>query len=376
MLSRREYLTAQLNAVHQAKRALRDLAFEEADWIDPFVALERAGALLVFRPLQGLCGAYLPKPDGGDAAGVFISTHFPLSVQRFTAAHELGHLWMQHAPSLDREEDILPRAASDRLRDHVGNPAQEVAAEAFAGHFLMPRAKVIARMTALGITEKDLRSAEAIYRLSLWFGTSFQAMVWHLVSLKLLTTGVAAQLAPTRPKSIKQALGGIDALVDWRNDVWSLTARESGQHLHARIGDTLAIHLPSHATSGYLWDAGDIDPETWELVRIAAKASPTPARGRATPQVPDAADLFAGTQEVSAVNSVAELRPLGQAPQQVAVMRVRRDGAHPLSLAERRPWSPTVPAAEFRLTVVVEAPFAPGLASARRKQHLGSTSTQ
>ncbi len=338
----RDYRTAQLNAVHQAQRALRDLGLERDEWVDPFLAIERAGALLMFQPLRSLCGAYLPKPREGDAAGIFLSTHFPLSVQRFTAAHELGHLWMGHAISVDREEDILPRAATARVRDDVSDPVQEVAAEAFAGFFLMPKRQVTARMDALGISREELRNADAVYELSLWFGASYSAMVWHLVSLKLLRSGEAAQLAKVRPKKIKESLGGEDALADWRNDVWPLSAEQSGQVVHARVGDALAITLPSHASGGFLWEASSLDTDAWELLRLEP--------------------LTGGADSVGA-------RP-GRSLEHQALVRVRRNGAHRLTLAERRPWASARAAAEFLLTVLAQAPFEPGLAPSRRRQHL------
>lgn len=345
MLSPRDYRAAQLNAVHQARRALRDLGLEHEEWIDPFLAIERAGALLMFQPLRSLCGAYLPKPSGGDVPGIFLSTYFPLSVQRFTAGHELGHLWMGHAISVDREEDILPRGATARIRDDVGDPTQEIAAEAFAGHFLMPQKQVIARIDALGIGKEQLRSPDAVYALSLWFGASYSAMVWHLVSLKLLRSGDALQLAKVRPKKIKQALAGSDALADWHNDVWPLSAKQSGQIVRARVGDALSISLPSHASGGYLWDASGIDAEAWELLRFEP--------------VTRATDGPKG-----------EWIRLGESLEQQALLRLRRDGAHDLALAERRPWAPAAAAAEFRVTVLAQAPFQPGLAPARRRQHL------
>lgn len=345
MLSHRDYRTAQLNAVHQARRALRDLGLEEEEWVDPFLAIERAGALLMFQPLQSLCGAYLPKPRGGDAAGIFLSTYFPLSVQRFTAAHELGHLRMGHSISVDREEDILPRAATARVRDDVSDPAQEVAAEAFAGFFLMPQRQVTARMDALGIGADDLRGADAVYELSLWFGASYSAMVWHLVSLKLLRQADAMRLSKVRPKQIKEALGGRDALADWHNDVWPLHAEQSGQVVHVRVGDALSITLPSHASGGYLWDASRIDADSWELIRLEPVAN-------------------------SAAAAEGEWSRLGRSLEHRALLRIRRDGAHDLALAERRPWAPAAAAAEFRVTVVAQAPFEPGLAPERRRQHL------
>src|SRR3989441_3210013 len=128
MLSSRAYQLAQLAAIKHARRALRDLDFENDAWIDPFAAIERAGALLFFAPLTGLCGAYMPRLPKGDAAGILVSITYPLSVQRFTAAHELGHLWMGHNPSVDKEEDILRRAVLTR-RDELATAEQEEAAE-------------------------------------------------------------------------------------------------------------------------------------------------------------------------------------------------------------------------------------------------------
>jgi Zn-dependent peptidase ImmA (M78 family) len=58
-------------------------------------------------------GAYLSDP----APGVLITTQGPMSIQRFTAAHELGHFSMRHQPSLD-DDSILRRVAmADRPDD-------------------------------------------------------------------------------------------------------------------------------------------------------------------------------------------------------------------------------------------------------------------
>ena len=58
--------------------------------VDVFGAIAKLGATLMFQPLDKLLGAYLP----GDELGVLITTKRPLPVQRFTGAHELGHLYM------------------------------------------------------------------------------------------------------------------------------------------------------------------------------------------------------------------------------------------------------------------------------------------
>ena len=68
---------------------------------------------LLLRPLKGLLGAYLPHP----IPGVLVTTERPLSIQRFTAAHEVGHFRLEHLPSLD-DESILRRMAMPNAVGH------------------------------------------------------------------------------------------------------------------------------------------------------------------------------------------------------------------------------------------------------------------
>ena len=72
--------------------------------VDVFGAIHAIDLPLLLRPLQGLLGAYLRDP----APGVLVTTQRPMSIQRFTAAHELGHFSLRHDPSLD-DESILRR---------------------------------------------------------------------------------------------------------------------------------------------------------------------------------------------------------------------------------------------------------------------------
>lgn len=102
--------------------------------IDVFGATHTLGLPLLLRPLQGLLGAYIPTP----IPGVLVTTERPLSIQRFTAAHELGHFQLEHLPSLD-DESILRRMANIPLKRMSNSELQEVEADAFAVSFLMPR---------------------------------------------------------------------------------------------------------------------------------------------------------------------------------------------------------------------------------------------
>jgi Zn-dependent peptidase ImmA (M78 family) len=99
--------------------------------VDVFAAIHALDLPLLVRPLQGLLGAYLSDPE----PGVLITTQRPMSIQRFTAAHELGHFRLKHQPSLDNE-NILRRMP---LQAQPSDDFQEVEANAFAVEFIMPR---------------------------------------------------------------------------------------------------------------------------------------------------------------------------------------------------------------------------------------------
>ncbi len=99
-----------LKAVYEAERLHREFdtkarAEEGEGRIDVFGMLVKRDIPVMFRPLKNLLGAYIDDPD----QGVIVTTQRPLPVQRFTAAHELGHAALGHEASLD-EEDILTRA--------------------------------------------------------------------------------------------------------------------------------------------------------------------------------------------------------------------------------------------------------------------------
>jgi hypothetical protein len=228
---------------------------------------------------------------------------------------------MGHDGSVDTELEILGVTTRTAVRSMV-----EIEAEVFAAHLLMPLNRVLPRMRALGVDKRDLQHSEVVYALSLWFGVSYRAMVRQLVALKQVSSHVGEQLLETPPKEIKQSVLDGGQLASWRADVWPLTVRESGEVVHARVGDELSITLPSHASGGFLWDSSDVDPNIFEIVSF---------------------------DDVSNSRESATAPLIGGAPMRRARIRVKGDGAHGLLLAERRPWQRTGPAAlEFQLTVV------------------------
>src|SRR5436190_3623209 len=123
--------------------------------IDVFGAILGQRAVLLFRPLEGLLRACLSRP----ARGVSITTRRPLSIQRFTGAHELGHVVLHHDSSLDGEE-ILQRPSTL-------NSTQEIQANSFASDFLIPAWLPKIHGRAQGWNRESLRDPAIVYQLAL-----------------------------------------------------------------------------------------------------------------------------------------------------------------------------------------------------------------
>jgi IrrE N-terminal-like domain len=115
---------ARLHVEFDTKAKMQD----QGGSIDVFDAALGVKLPLLLRPLNGLLGAYLPDP----IPGVLVTTERPLSIQRFTAAHELGHFRLRHRPSLDDEENILRRMTMSAVPTPADPDMQEVEADAFA----------------------------------------------------------------------------------------------------------------------------------------------------------------------------------------------------------------------------------------------------
>ena len=68
-----------LRAVEAAGRLLAEAGVDQKQRIDVFDLCERIGLWLVFFPLDGLLGAFLPEGSGG----IIITTQRPVAVQRY-----------------------------------------------------------------------------------------------------------------------------------------------------------------------------------------------------------------------------------------------------------------------------------------------------
>lgn len=309
----------------------RDGIDGEGGNIDVFGALLAAGVPLLLRPLKSLLGAYLNKPE----PGVLVTTERPMSIQRFTAAHELGHFWLKHSVSLD-DENMLRRSVSEVLARSSPN-LQEVEADAFAVAFMMPRWLIAWHCERQDWLAKDLAKPEVVYQLSLRLGASYEATCWTLMRYKLVSPAVARDLTKTKPRSLKAALLQDYSPPNYSGDVWLLTDRDADTRIDGSRNDTFILRVNEHSSGGYLWDLDQLRASGFSVV----------SERRDDPDW------------IGVGNTV--VREITATPNQPFRGHV--------AFNERRPWLPTEPLAHFKLKYDLSGPEEQGLSRVER-QHL------
>lgn len=232
--------------------------------VEVFDVLRDVASEVFFRPLKRICGAYLPLKDG--LPGVLINSNLPLSRQRYTAAHEFGHLFLNHsAVSVDEMTGVS-------LEERKNWSDEENIAETFAAFFLMPTSLVDGSLRELNITAL---TKEAVYLLSLKMGTSYRATVNHLQTLKRITGAQAAAFRKIPPKQIKSHLS---EHVASRHDVWVLDEHWNGQQVFPAVQDAIILQLREIPTSGYTWTWHQ-NPKMLSMVADTFADEPTSAIG-------------------------------------------------------------------------------------------------
>jgi Zn-dependent peptidase ImmA (M78 family)/predicted secreted protein len=316
-----------LNGSKAAHTLHRDLGIREplersgGGRIDVFGAIGKLGATLMFQKLDKLLGAYIPAEE----PGVLITTQRALPVQRFTGAHELGHLYMRHQLSLDDEEILrrVPFSVSSRAEHY------EREADAFASMFLAPAwllALIVQRQKWPADALADPRTA---YQLSLRLGTSYSATCYALERHKSITRAQRERLLSFEPKAIKHGLLDGYEPPDWRADVWLLTDRDEGSFIEGGRNDLFVVRLRENSGAGYLWSFEELSAAGFVLV--------------ADDQEVDDPECVGGvlTRKVTARSS----------------QRVQGN----VTLQESRPWLPHTPLHELHLEYDLRGPEQPGM---------------
>ncbi len=298
--------------------------------VDVFGAIQEISLPLLLRPLEGLLGAYLSDP----VPGVLVTTQRPMSIQRFTAAHELGHYSLRHQPSLD-DDSILRRMAISPQQ--AGN-LQEIEADAFAAAFMMPPWLIGWHASRQGWTVDDFSHPVVVYQLALRIGASYEATCWTLARHKLIDAAMSRRLLQIQPRDIKVALLENYQPQDYRGDVWLLTERDAGTRIDGSQRDLFVLRLEEHSGGGYLWNMDQLAASGFGIVRDQLETADREGLGgpvirRVTATSPDA---YRG----------------------------------PVSLNECRPWDPDPPLSRIEIEVDLTGPEQAGLSRAERRSML------
>lgn len=147
--------------------------------------IARRYATVVKRSLEDeLSGALIPLGEG-EWAILVNSDHHP-NRQRFTLAHELGHLLLHDYKTPHADKRFRLRNA----RSSEGSVLEEIQANQFAAELLMPRAIVMNVLKRSGLEhawaegdEEDREFDELVAKLARRFAVSRQAMTVRLSSL-------------------------------------------------------------------------------------------------------------------------------------------------------------------------------------------------
>jgi IrrE N-terminal-like domain len=261
-----------LQAAESAGRLLTEVGLDQTRQVDVFALCELLGLWLTFLPMEGLLGAYVPQGAGG----VIITDRRPITVQRYTAAHEIGHWRLEHGHglALDGEEHVFGRTAVERER----------LAQVFAASLLMPPPLIFALLNRIGAgTSGAVDPAEA-YFVAREAGVSYEAAVRQLANLQVITFVRSEELLKVRPLAVKAELAGGRRPEYGYADVWPVDEHWNREHLSLRADDEVIVSLPENRSTGYRWILAE------EVKAVASSPEPRPLTGEVPPPT-DPADV-------------------------------------------------------------------------------------
>lgn len=333
-----DYAQAVRNGTMAAARLHVQLNTQEAmqqrgGSIDVFAAAVAVNLALLVKPLKGLLGAYIPEP----IPGVLVTTERPLSIQRFTAAHEVGHFRLDHLASLD-DESMLRRMTLPAARVSGGPKFQEVEADAFAVAFMMPLWLIHWHCQRQGWSARDLAQPRVAYQLALRLGASYEATTWTLQRYNLVSPSTARALRQIQPRQMKVDLLQEYRPANYRGDVWLLTERDADTRIDGSRNDHFVLRINERSGGGYLWNIDQLKASGFAIVEDGRESDDPEGIGGHV------------------------IRHITAAPEQA------RRGE--VAINECRPWQPTTPIAQIAFEYDFTGPEEEGLSRAERRQIL------
>lgn len=233
----------QREAVLAAEYVLAETGISPGDPVPIFDIIEDRGIWLSFETdLDRLLGTYLRV---GNAAGIAVNAARPLPLQRFTAAHELGHHELGHESHLDLEESMTDPSQDPR----------ELQAQTFAASLLMSELAVEALLERRGHDpDRPDLSAVDVYSISAELGVSYQAALTQLRVLSKISAASARELGKASPLQIKRMLLGGRRPDDAWASVRRLTLADNQGEVVLNVSDEIDIALPEMPASGCEWE--------------------------------------------------------------------------------------------------------------------------
>ena len=143
---------------------------------------EMKGATLSFEPFDGQddISGLLYRDENNLVIGVN-SAHHP-NRQRFTIAHELGHMFLHEKQELFIDVNFRDSKSS------LASDNKEIAANAFAAELLMPRELIKNELIRRYQKNPRPNKEDLIESLSKLFQVSIQAMEFRLINLGFLVS--------------------------------------------------------------------------------------------------------------------------------------------------------------------------------------------
>lgn len=254
--------TAKNTALRKAFETRRRLAVSREQPVNVFDACAAIGVEVRFLDCPSLEGMYCRDPR---TAIVLPSTrHRPPGRVVFTCAHELGHHELGHGTSVD---EYLDAGTADQRRS-----PEEVAADVFAAHLLMPRQAILAAAQVGNLDIKGMTPEQA-FLMAGQFSVGYSALLGQLTfGLQLMPRERFEELKRHQPKAIRTVLyppSATTGLFVLHDDYpYAAVDMEVGDFLLApapvAIDATLLASRPRHAHSA-VWEAACVGQERLSL---------------------------------------------------------------------------------------------------------------
>ena len=150
--------------------------------VDVEALATKLGAVISYAPYKEALSGVLVKEKTKTVIGV--NSAHPKTRQRFTIAHELGHLALEHQGELFVDEMVQTDRSVLRRdsRSSRAVDAAEIEANRFAAELLMPEPLVLEALVRRQ-TRAEMSQEEIIQDLAREFQVSAQAMEYRLTNL-------------------------------------------------------------------------------------------------------------------------------------------------------------------------------------------------